>query len=80
MSNTKVAVTAETITARQIKALRDDALAAGDYMMVDVCDRALTPDSDTTDQDGNEAALSDWTQGEARAECASAISDAQAQA
>ena len=37
-------LTAETITTAQIKALRSEAQAAGDYAQVDICDRALAKD------------------------------------
>jgi hypothetical protein len=69
--------TIETITRSQIKTLRSEALAAGDYHQVDICDRALS--SDDVDQDGNPVALSDMTREEALAECARVISDAEAQ-
>lgn len=60
-----------TITDKQIRELREGAMAAGDYAQVDICDRALA--SDTVDQDGHEIALADWTREEAREECARVI-------
>ena len=48
------------ISDKQIKALRSEAVAAGDYAQADICDRALTADDDLTDQDGNAIALADW--------------------
>lgn len=55
----------------QIRALRDEALAASDHRQVDICNRALT--DDTIDQDGNEIAFADWTREEARRACFDAI-------
>ena len=66
----------ETITTEQIKALRAEAVAHGDYRQADICDRALA--TDTIDQDGNEIALADWSQDEAREECARVIAEAEA--
>lgn len=75
-----MSTTADTITDRQIRALREEALAAGDYHQVDLCQRALVRDTiDTIDQDGNPIALADVTQERARAECAKVIADAEAQ-
>lgn len=65
------------ITNKQIKALREAAISAGDYRQADLCDRALTLDSDTVDQDGNQIALSDVTQAQARTECARVIREGQ---
>lgn len=70
-------LTAETITAAQIRALRNEAQAAGDYAQVDICDRALADDDSTTDQDGNEVARADLSRTDARAECADAINAGQ---
>lgn len=61
------------MTEAQIRALRDEALKAGDYSQVDICNRALAPDGSAVDQDGNPLALADWTQEEAREECARVI-------
>lgn len=68
--------TKETITTEQIKALRAEAVAHRDYHQVDICDRALA--TDTLDQDGNQIALADWSQDEAREECARVIAEAEA--
>lgn len=57
------------ITDKQIRALRDEALAAGDYQQVDLCQRALTLDSDVTDADENLIPMAEVSQLEARAEC-----------
>lgn len=70
-------MTSTEITTAQIKQLRDEALAAGDYAQVDVCERALA--TETVDQDGHAIALADWTQDEARAECARVIRAAASQ-
>jgi len=70
--------TIETLTTKQIKALRAEAIAAGDYRQADICDRALA--TDAVDQDGNEIALADWTVEQARAAIVEAINDAEAQA
>ena len=67
------------ITAKQIRTLRTEATAAGDYAQVDLCNRALTKDGETADQDGNAIALADMTQADAVAECARVIADAAAQ-
>ena len=74
---TNTTLTAETITTAQIKALRSEAMAAGDYAQVDICDRALAADDSTTDQDGNTVARADLSREDARAECADAISAGQ---
>jgi len=50
--------TESTVTDAQIRALRDEAAAAGDYAQVDLCNRALCSDDETTDQDGNKRATS----------------------
>jgi hypothetical protein len=65
-----------TITDKQIRQLREEALACGDYRQVDVCNRALA--TDTVDQDGHEIAFASWTQEEARTACAEAIHAAEA--
>jgi hypothetical protein len=63
-----------TITDDDIRRLRSEAVAAGDYAHVDICNRALA--DDVTDQDGNEIALADWTREEARQECERVIAAA----
>lgn len=70
-------LTAETITTAQIRTLRNEAVAAGDYAQVDICDRALATDDSTTDQDGNEVARADLSREDARAECADVINAGQ---
>lgn len=60
-------------TAAQIRTLRNEALAAGDYAQVDLCDRALVLDGETTDQDGNEIALADMSQEDAILTCTGVI-------
>lgn len=67
------------ITNQQIRRLRQEALGAGDYRMVDICNRALVRDDDTVDQDGNVIPFAEWTQVEAVAEIARVIADAKAQ-
>mgnify|MGYP006931613400 CR=1 FL=1 len=79
MTNTAT-LTAETITTAQIRALRREAEAAGDYAQIDICDRALASDDTTTDQDGNTVARADLSREDARAECAEAINAARAMA
>jgi hypothetical protein len=69
--------TTPDVTDEQIRALRQEALAAGDYRQVDICQRALA--TDTVDQDGNAIAFADWSREEARAECARVIAEAAAQ-
>jgi hypothetical protein len=59
-----------TVTNKQIKQLRDEAIGHGDHRMADLCDRALA--TDTVDQDGNAISFADWTADDARAECARA--------
>ena len=70
----------EAVSDDQIRLLRADAVAAGDYAQADICDRALVADDATTDQDGNPIACSDWTQADARASCAAVIGYAAARA
>ncbi len=72
------AITAETITNRQIRNLRQEALAAvsPDYAQADICARALS--DDTVDQDGNLVPYADWTLEEARQACADAVNAARA--
>ena len=76
MPNTNL--TGINVTATQIRALRCEALEAGDYAQVGTCDRALTLDDDTVDQDGHLIALSEMSQKAARGLCADAISAARA--
>ena len=74
--------TAENITTKQIKALREEALVAGDYRMVDICAIALTMREDHDEQTAEPLLGPDgdrWTRTEARAECARAIAAAEAQ-
>lgn len=79
MSKTET-LTAETITVSQIKALREEAKAASDSRLVDVCDVALASlESDNVDgtpledSDGNPQ-----TRSEARALVAEMINEARA--
>jgi hypothetical protein len=72
-------LTAATITDRDIRKLREEAIAANDYRQVDICQRAITADGDTTDQDGNAIEFADWTREYARGECAVAINAARAE-
>jgi hypothetical protein len=67
---------AALVTDAAIRTLRTEAVAGGDYHQSDLCDRALA--ADTVDQDGNEIALADMTQEQARVECALAIAAAKA--
>lgn len=73
-------LTADKITDREIRALREEAIAAGDYRQADICQRALTSDDATEDQDGNAIEFAGWTREYARAECADVINAALAQA
>lgn len=73
--------TSATITDRQIRKLRAEAEAAGDYAQIDVCDVALA-EHETADSEGNDLTGPDrapMTRTEARALCARAISHAEAQ-
>ena len=65
---TTTALTAETITHDQIRALRTEAAAAGDTEQVSVCNHAI----DTT-----ESRNRSWTAEEAREACADAINAGQ---
>ena len=65
---TTTALTAETITRDQIRALRTEAAAAGDAEQVSVCNHAI----DTT-----ESRNRSWTVEEARALCAGTINAGQ---
>lgn len=66
------------ITDEQIRKLRSESLAASDYRMIDMCNRALVADDDTLDSDGNPIAYADWPQADARALCRTAIENAAA--
>lgn len=72
---------ATNITDRQIRTLRAEAEAAGDYAQIDVCDVALaaheTPDAEGNDLTGPDRAP--MTRSEARALCARAVAYAEAQ-
>lgn len=73
-------LTAKTITTRQIKALREEALTAGDYRTVDTCDVALA-DHETANNDGTPLVGSDGqptTRTDARAILADAFNEAAA--
>jgi hypothetical protein len=61
-------ITAETITAAQIKALRSEAQEAGDTEQVSICNHAL---------DTAESRNRSWTVDEARQLCADAINAGQ---
>ena len=74
--SSRAKLTAATITDREIRKFREEALAAPDYDQVDLCNRALA--TDTVDQDGNEIALAALTREDARARCAAAINTARA--
>lgn len=74
-----MATTLESLTEKQIRSLREEALGAGDYQMVDICQRALTRDSQTIDADGNNMALAEMPQSEARYLVVEAIRSAEAQ-
>jgi hypothetical protein len=70
-----------TVTGRQIRTLREEALAAGDYRQADLCAAALCAREDAND-DGSPLVDSDGnptTRSHARAECARVI-EAAAQA
>lgn len=76
---TTLEITADTITTEQIKALREEALAAGDRAQVDLCDVALAA-HETADAEGGELRGPDgeiWTRTEAREACADAINAGQ---
>lgn len=69
------------ITDQQIKQLREEAMAAGDYRQVDVCYVALASREDHDDQTAETLLGPDgepMTRTEARAECARVIADAKA--
>lgn len=75
-------LTAETITTRQIRDLRDEAMEASDYRMVDWCDVALAS-HETSDSAGRELQgpgnHGTCTRTDAREICADAINNARAQ-
>jgi len=74
--------TIKTITNKQIKQLREEALAASDYRQVDICDVALANREDHNEQTAELLVGPDdepMTRTEARAECARVIADAEAQ-
>ena len=73
--------TANTVNNAQIEELCGESMAASDYRMVDICCHALglDPCATTALGDGNPSECGDWTQEEARVECARAIADAAAQ-
>ena len=76
MTTTYVKLTAETITNKQIRALRDGAAEADDPITVDFCTIALGNE----DSDGTGTTLGKpCTVEQARAECARVINDARAQ-
>lgn len=66
-----------TITTKLIRALRSEAIAAGDYAQADLCQRALS--TDTIDQDGNRIPYAEMTQDDAIEACARVIANAAAQ-
>lgn len=69
------------VTKKQIRALHEEALAAGDYRQVGICDLALAA-HETADEFGNSLVGPDgkiWTRTEAREECARVITDATAE-
>lgn len=64
-----------TVTNLQIKRLRDEARLAGDVIMADICDVALSSE----DSDGTGTVLGKpLTVADARAECARVIADTEA--
>jgi len=70
------------MTDKQIKALREEAMAASDYRMVTICDVALASREDAND-DGTPLVDFDgdpMTRTEARAECARVIAYAAGEA
>lgn len=71
--------TTRTISDEQIRTLRTEAVARGDFAQVDLCNRALSADDAVEDQDANLIPYADWTQEEARAACAEVLAAAQGQ-
>ncbi len=70
--------TIETLTVQQINSLRCEALAAGDYTMIAICDLALDGECDLADVDGRDRArVRCMSQRDAYAEIAKQISDAE---
>lgn len=81
MTNSTETMTADTVTATQIRALREEALAHGDQRQVDICDMALAS-HETADEIGGDLVGPEgdvWTRTQAREACADAINDAAAQ-
>jgi hypothetical protein len=76
MSTTNTKEPAMTVTDKQIRQLRAEALSLSpsDHDTADLCNRALA--DDTVDQDGNAIAYADWTQDEARARVAQILANA----
>lgn len=76
-------LTAETISDRHIRILREEALAAGDYDQAAICDLALDGSIDvddyTTLSPATSQALRSMTQEASWARCAAAINNARAQ-
>lgn len=68
-------ITAETITAAQIRTLRTEAERASDYLQVDICDVALASDEEGHEV-GSGRTRTAMTRTEARAECARVIAAA----
>jgi len=78
-AETTETVTADTISRAQIKALREEARAAGDTRQVDYCDLALAA-HETASEDGADLVDpfgSPITRTEARQVCADAINSGQ---
>lgn len=74
-------MTAETITATEIRALRREAEEHSDHDQVLICDLALAP-HETHNADGSPLIGPDgqnWTRSQARGACADAINEARAQ-
>ena len=75
--------TAQTITTAQIRNLRAEALAAGDYDQAAICDLALDGEIDADDYTTLTAKgaskLRSMSREQAYTECARVISDAEAQ-
>lgn len=71
-------LTADTITAAEIRDLRRRAGRRGDHDLVEICDVALAAQG-ATDSSLLEGPYGSWTRDEARAACADAINAAQEQ-
>jgi hypothetical protein len=68
------------ITIKQIRQLREEALAHGDLRQADICDIALSP-NETLNEDGGKIIGPDgeiWTRTQAREECDRVLSAARA--